>query len=238
MSPRALKLLAVADHAGRARRRRWRSRCGPRLSALPGPARPERQRRPSWCCRAAPASTRSPARLDAAGVIERPWLFRLAVRLGRTARSRPASTPSRPAATPASVINMLARGETVARRLTVAEGLTVAEVFRLLADDRGLSGELPEPPPEGSLLPETYFYALGDQRAELVRRMQRGMRRLLDELWPARADALPLDRPRGGADPRLDRRQGDRRGGRSAARSPRCSSTGCAAACGCSPIRP
>ncbi|MGH6919137.1 MAG: endolytic transglycosylase MltG, partial [Geminicoccaceae bacterium] len=94
--------------------------------------------------------------------------------------------------TPASVINMLARGETVARRLTVAEGLTVAEVFRLLAETEGLSGELPEPPPEGSLLPETYFYALGDERAALVRRMQRGMRQLLDELWPARVDALPL----------------------------------------------
>ena len=107
-------------------------------------------------------------------------------------RSRPASTPSRPAATPASVINMLARGETVPRRLTVAEGLTVAEVFRLLAETDGLTGELPEPPPEGSLLPETYFYALGDERAELVRRMQHGMRRLLDELWPARAEALPL----------------------------------------------
>jgi UPF0755 protein len=90
------------------------------------------------------------------------------------------------------VINMLARGETVARRLTVAEGLTVAEVFRLLAETEALSGELPEPPPEGSLLPETYFYALGDERAELVRRMQRGMRQLLDELWPARVRALPL----------------------------------------------
>jgi UPF0755 protein len=80
----------------------------------------------------------------------------------------------------------------VARRLTVAEGLTVAEVFRLLAETEALSGDLPEPPPEGSLLPETYFYALGDDRAELVRRMQRGMRRLLDQLWPARAEALPL----------------------------------------------
>jgi UPF0755 protein len=90
------------------------------------------------------------------------------------------------------VINMLARGETVARRLTVAEGLTVAEVFRLLADTEALRGELPEPPPEGSLLPETYFYALGDERAELVRRMQRGMAKLLDELWPTRIEALPL----------------------------------------------
>jgi UPF0755 protein len=133
------------------------------------------------------------ARLNAAGVIDRPWLFRLAVRLDGQDRALKAGEYAFPAgATPASVINMLARGETVARRLTVAEGLTVAEVFRLLAENEALSGELPELPPEGSLLPETYFYALGDDRAALVRRMQRGMRQLLDELWPARAETLPL----------------------------------------------
>ena len=131
--------------------------------------------------------------LNAAGVIDRPWLFRLAVRLSGQDRALKAGEYAFPAgATPASVINMLARGETVARRLTVAEGLTVPEIFRLLAETDGLSGELPEMPPEGNLLPETYFYALGDERAELVRRMQRGMRQLLDELWPARAEALPL----------------------------------------------
>src|ERR671922_116261 len=132
-------------------------------------------------------------RLNAAGVIDRPWLFRLAVRLQGQDRALKAGEDAFPAgATPASVINILARGETVARRLTVAEGLTVAEIFRLLAETDALSGELPEMPPEGSLLPETYFYALGDERVELVRRMQHGMRRLLDELWPARAAALPL----------------------------------------------
>jgi UPF0755 protein len=133
------------------------------------------------------------ARLNAAGVIDRPWLFRLAVRLQGQDRALKAGEYAFPAgATPASVINMLARGETVARRLTVAEGLTVAEVFRLLADTEALRGELPEPPPEGSLLPETSFSALGDERAELVRRMQRGMAKLLDELWPTRIEALPL----------------------------------------------
>ena len=81
----------------------------------------------------------------------------------------------------------------MARRLTVAEGLTVAEVFRLLAETEGLTGELPEPPPEGSLLPETYFYALGDDREEIVRRMRRGMRELLDELWSSRPEDLVLE---------------------------------------------
>jgi UPF0755 protein len=87
---------------------------------------------------------------------------------------------------------MLANGETVARRLTVAEGLTVAEVFQLLADTEALEGDLPPPPEEGSLLPETYFYALGDSRIGLVSRMQDEMRQTLDELWRGRAQNLPL----------------------------------------------
>ena len=43
-------------------------------------------------------------------------------------------------------------------------------------------------------MPETYFYALGDRRADLVRRMRLGMQDLLDQLWPERAPGLPLVR--------------------------------------------
>jgi len=97
------------------------------------------------------------------------------------------------AITPRSVINMVASGQTVARRLTVAEGLTVSEVFQLLESAEGLVGALPPPPPEGSLLPETYFYAFGDQRAEMVKRMQRAMQTALAELWPRRVPDLPFE---------------------------------------------
>lgn len=133
------------------------------------------------------------ATLRDAGVIDHPWLFRLAVRVLGRDRELKAGEYAFPAAiTAQSVINMLANGQTVARRLTVAEGLTVAQIFELIDQTEGLSGELPEPPPEGSLLPETYFYAFGDRRADLVRRMQGAMQQLLDELWPTRAPDLPF----------------------------------------------
>ena len=51
------------------------------------------------------------ANLHAAGVIERPWLFRLAVRISGHDRDLKAGEYAFPAgASPASVINMLARG--------------------------------------------------------------------------------------------------------------------------------
>jgi UPF0755 protein len=87
---------------------------------------------------------------------------------------------------------MLERGETVARRVTIAEGLTVAEIFGLLEEAPGLTGPLPEPPPEGSLLPETYFFALGDSRYGLVRRMRGAMTEALEAAWANRAEGLPL----------------------------------------------
>jgi UPF0755 protein len=134
--------------------------------------------------------------LSDAGVIEHPWMFRLAVRVLGHDRVLKAGEYAFPAAiTPGSVLNLLANGQTVARKLTIAEGLTVAEIYQLLDKAEGLVGELPPPPPEGSLLPETYFYAFGDRREDLVRRMRRGMQDLLGQLWQKRARGLPLVRP-------------------------------------------
>jgi peptidoglycan lytic transglycosylase G len=136
------------------------------------------------------------AMLNDAGVIEHPWMFRLAARVLGHDRELKAGEYAFPAAiTPGSVLNLLGNGQTVARRLMVAEGLTVAEIYQLLEKAEGLVGELPPPPPEGSLLPETYFYAFGDRREDLVRRMRRGMQDLLEQLWPLRARGMPLVRP-------------------------------------------
>ena len=133
------------------------------------------------------------AALVDARVIDHPWLFRLAVRILDRDRRLKAGEYAFPAgATPQGVIAMLANGETVARRLTVPEGLTVAEILELVASVEALEGQLPPPPEEGSLLPETYFYALGDSRIGLVRRMQAAMQKALDELWPHRAERLPF----------------------------------------------
>jgi len=133
------------------------------------------------------------ATLEQAGVIDHPWMFRLAVRVLDRDRDLKAGEYAFPAAiTPRTVINMLANGETVARRLTVAEGLTVAEIYRLLEGAPGLVGALPPAPPEGSLLPETYFYAFGDRRADLIKRMQRAMQSALAELGPRRTPDLPF----------------------------------------------
>ncbi|AIL12446.1 hypothetical protein IM40_01165 [Candidatus Paracaedimonas acanthamoebae] len=88
------------------------------------------------------------------------------------------------------IIAKLQRGETIVRRFTVVEGLTSAEIGKQLQDLPFLQGEhvLPE---EGTLLPETYHFSYGDQRSDLIKRMQRAFQKEIQKLWQARSLALP-----------------------------------------------
>ena len=92
------------------------------------------------------------------------------------------------------VVALLLSGRTVIRRLTVPEGLTTAEIRALLARAEGLIGEVPEIA-EGRLLPETYHYQYGDDRAELVGRMRKAMDQALLDVWARRRDDSPLKTP-------------------------------------------
>lgn len=133
-------------------------------------------------------------RLDQAGVIDHRWMFRLLVRLGGHDRSLKAGEYAfAPGATPNEVIAKLTEGKSMHRRLTVIEGHTVAEAFRIIDAAEGLTGNLPEKPKEGTLLPETYLYSQGDTKAELVKRMQNAMAQVLEEAWATRSDDLPID---------------------------------------------
>ncbi len=90
---------------------------------------------------------------------------------------------------------MMRDGRALLHAVTVAEGLTSFEVIaHLQADDR-LTGDVPPPPPEGSLLPETYHVIRGQSRAELIARMRNAATEAVTTLWPARAEGLPLAAP-------------------------------------------
>ncbi len=134
--------------------------------------------------------------LHEAGAIEDPLVFRLGVRLLRVGRELRAGEYLFPVAlSNRDAIDLLRSGQTVVRRLTLAEGLTSHEIVALLEQEEALEGTVDPVPPEGSLLPETYHYARGDGRGELVVRMVRAREKLLSELWPRRAPNLPVATP-------------------------------------------
>ncbi|MEM7225253.1 MAG: endolytic transglycosylase MltG [Pseudomonadota bacterium] len=134
--------------------------------------------------------------LAEAGVIDQPLIFRLGVRASGAAQGLKAGEYRfEPGISMAGVAAVLESGKTVVRKVTVAEGLTSKEIADLVADAEAMVGEVGPPPPEGSLLPETYHYAHGDERAELIVRMTAAHDALLAELWPKRAANLPLKSP-------------------------------------------
>lgn len=136
-------------------------------------------------------------KLEAEGVIEDPLIFTLGARALEADRALKAGEFAFPAAVSArGAVEILMRGERVVRRVTVPEGLTSLEIVALLNAVDGLKGELPqEPPPEGSLLPETYHFHYGDRRQDVLDRMRDSMQETLSELWPERAQGLPIKSP-------------------------------------------
>ncbi|MBU8536274.1 endolytic transglycosylase MltG [Falsiroseomonas tokyonensis] len=93
------------------------------------------------------------------------------------------------------VLQVLREARPVQRRLTIPEGLTVQQITRLLEQAEGLTGDTPSFA-EGEILPETYAYQWGDNRAALLRRAKQAMDQALAEIWAARAPNLPIDTAR------------------------------------------
>jgi len=135
-------------------------------------------------------------KLAEGGVVADPWVFALGARITGVARVLKAGEYAfQPGISMAGAAALIASGRTVQRRLTIAEGLTTAEILALLAETEGVVGARPEPPGEGTLLPQTYFYSHGDTPAEIIQRMTRAMRETIAELWPNRAPNLPIVTP-------------------------------------------
>ena len=135
-------------------------------------------------------------RLAEAGVVDDARAFHIAALVtGKNARLRAGEYAFEPGTSLREALELLESGKTVIRRFTVPEGRTAAEVVALLTETEGLSGEIAALPEEGSLLPETYHYSWGDDRTQLLERMQRSMQLALEELWEARTPGLPIETP-------------------------------------------
>jgi UPF0755 protein len=136
-------------------------------------------------------------RLEMAGVIEDARVFRVAARvIGRDRRLRAGEYRIPAHVSPREVLDILESGQIVLHALTIPEGLTTQEALAVVEAHPVLVGDMPQAPPgEGELLPETYMFARGTTRTEIIERMRGDMARLLAELWEGRQEGLPLESP-------------------------------------------
>lgn len=132
--------------------------------------------------------------LEREGVIEDARVFRVWVTIDGGDRDLQAGEYSIPARSSVlDIYDQLRDGQTLSYPVTVPEGRTSAMIVRILDDSDVLTGLISETPPEGSLLPETYFVQRGTSRQDVLDRMRSDQQALLDQLWTGRADNLPFD---------------------------------------------
>ena len=95
----------------------------------------------------------------------------------------------------AAILETFQSGDVIRRFVTIPEGMPSILVHeRLMAKDM-LTGEIPVPV-EGSVLPDTYDFERGEERAAVLARMQAAMQNYLAEAWPKRASDIAVDNVR------------------------------------------
>lgn len=133
--------------------------------------------------------------LKRAKVIGSSSVFAAAAQLTGSARQLKAGEYQFPShASMAQVLATIRDGKTVSHRITVAEGLTSEMVAEIVAREPLLTGVAPTPA-EGTILPETYQFERGEDRAKVLARMVDAQDKLLAVLWEHRQPGLPLLSP-------------------------------------------
>jgi len=134
--------------------------------------------------------------LSREGVVDQPWLFIGGVLVLKAREDLKAGEYEFKAhSSMRDVVATIVEGKIVAHQVSIPEGLTSEQIVARLLQDSVLAGDIKQIPREGSLLPDTYNFARGINREQMVQRMQQAQQRLLHEIWEHRAPDLPLKTP-------------------------------------------
>ena len=132
-------------------------------------------------------------RLKNEGLISNQYVFRLGVILfGNAAQLKAGEFSLSSRSSMYRIMRVLTEGQAVLHSVTIPEGLSNVQIYNLLTKSPLLNGDITRMPPEGSLLPETYYFPRGCSRDALILQMEKAMRQTLDQLWDNRAPNLPL----------------------------------------------
>ena len=137
-----------------------------------------------------------PETLESQGVIDNAQLMKAALLLeGNRSNVKAGEYLFRQSASLQDVIDTLVSGKQVLHSLTIPEGLTSLQTVDRMRENDILVGDLKNIPPEGSLMPDTYKFARGTTREQLVRTMQQEAKRVVNDVWANRESATPIHTP-------------------------------------------
>jgi UPF0755 protein len=134
--------------------------------------------------------------LSREGVIDQSWLFVGGVLVLKAREDLKAGEYEFKAhSSMRDVVATIVEGKVVAHQVSLSEGLTSEQIVARLMQDDVLAGNVKEIPREGTLLPDTYNFARGITREQMIQRMQQAQQRLVRDIWDHRSPDLPLKTP-------------------------------------------
>lgn len=139
-----------------------------------------------------------------------PLMWRaLAMRLGVVNKLHAGEYSLAPGMTPTALLEIMAAGRVLHRRVTLVDGWTFAQVRQALQEAPRLKHELDRlddaavmtklgaagTSPEGEFMPDTYDYVLGMSDLDILERAHKAMQAYLAGQWPKRDTSIPLEDP-------------------------------------------
>ena len=93
------------------------------------------------------------------------------------------------------VIDLLVSGRQILHAITIPEGLTSEQICDRLRADDVLTGDIGTAPKEGTLMPDTFKFARGTTREQMLRTMAQEQKKVVAEVWSHRASDIPVKSP-------------------------------------------
>jgi UPF0755 protein len=93
------------------------------------------------------------------------------------------------------VLDTMVEGKSIDHKIAFAEGLTSQQIIERLQSNPDLEGNITEVPAEGTLLPDTYRFQIGDSRQDIIERMQVGQKKFLAKMWEERDPEIVVQAP-------------------------------------------
>ena len=136
------------------------------------------------------------AELEKAGIISSANIFAVAATAtGDRVKLKPGEYQFKQAMSMREVMALVVSGKIITYKVTIPEGWTTAQALDRLRENEVLTGDITLDPAEGQLMPDTYVFQRGETRDDIVKSMMKSSQKLMDELWPQRANDAPVKTP-------------------------------------------